>query len=153
MMATQPGSRVDRFEPGGAPWVTDPGARVPALRDVPELMYFSDRATIVRYRADENDLDALRQPRQVAQPDLEIWCRAWTNREGRREGIEAITSTTDVSQIEGFSLAVPVDTDIVEGDRVTSLMIRGREFVSQSLEIRAISERRTYREAYSEVVR
>ena len=116
-------------------------------------MIFTDRATIVRYRADESDLDALRQPREVAQPDLEIWCRAWTNREGRREGIEAITSTTDVSQIEGFSLAVPVGTDVVEGDRVTSLTIRGREFVSQSLEVRSIGEHRTYRNVFAEVVR
>ena len=118
-------------------------------------MYLSDRATIVRYRADESDLDALRQPREVAQPPLEVWCRAWANREGRREGIEAITSTTSVSQVEGFSLAVPWDTDVKEGDRLMSLTVAGREWVfdSISMECRTVEQHRRYRLVFFEVVR
>lgn len=123
-------------------------------------MYFSDVATFQRLRVvaplpgTEPALDSLRQPETTAQPDLTVWCRAWPNREGRREGVEAMTSTTHVTQIAGVSVAVPHGTDVAEGDRLASLTVLGEAWLGgNTMEVRAIEEHRRYREVFCEVVR
>ena len=114
-------------------------------------MYFSDRATLRRWREDPDTRGELGQPTRTQQEDEPIWCRAWPNREGHRENIAAMTDDADTIRAEGFSIAVPRGTDVQEEDLITSLIVESDEWLTGSLSVivRAIGKHRRYRELFS----
>ena len=119
-------------------------------------MQFTDVATLKR-RRQGSAIDALRQPIKVEQAAEQIYCRAWPNREGHRESVEALTDESGTIRIEGFSIGVPGDIDVAEGDIISSLQVDGRQWLSGtpliSIRVRGIIQHRRYAELQCQIIR
>ena len=123
-------------------------------------MYLSDTATFLRRRSD-GVRDAYGQLGET-ETRVTVYCRVWGKREGRREGVEAITKSSASIVLEGYIIFVPIGTDVEERDVVVSIVSGGRDLIKgggplatpdKRLEVRAIQEHRRIREVFCEVVR
>ena len=124
-------------------------------------MYFSDEVQVERIRpAVPFRLSTLGHPEKGPPQRVTLPARVWANREGHRESVTAITQTQGTIRIEGFSVGIPVGSDVREDDRVVSMKVDGREWLTEddlgavlALRVRGVIRHHYYDELQCETVR
>ena len=132
-------------------------------------MYLSDKIRLRKIRPNGIVDDFGHEGETIS--EVEVWARVWGSMGGHRESIETITRPTSTVRIEGYSVVVPPDTEVMEGDQIVSIKVAGREYLSGGLPtgpdpspgikplpgsrlvVRGIQEHRSNKEMFCEVVR